>query len=114
MQASPFATPGLTIIKAMTMAVGEMDFETIFRLTSGGVGDIDEVPTPIPYTGVSILLWIFFLILMPILLMNMLVSTALFKPPPLTINTHCIRLVLQWEMWKRSNQMLNLGSLNYR
>ena len=75
MQASPFATPGLSIIKAMTMAVGEMDFESIFRLTSGGVFDIDEVPTPIPYTGVSILLWIFFLILMPILLMNLLVST---------------------------------------
>ena len=76
MQSSPFATPGLSIIKAMTMAVGEMDFEEIYRLTSGGVSDIDEVPTPIPYTGVSILLWIFFLILMPILLMNLLVSDS--------------------------------------
>ena len=74
----------------MTMAVGEMDFETVFRLTSGGVGSIDEVPTPIPYTRVSILLWIFFLIMMPILLMNLLVSnnyTALFKPAPLTEHT---------------------------
>ena len=58
----------------MTMAVGEMDFETVFRLTSGGVGSIDEVPMPIPYAGTSILLWIFFLIMMPILLMNLLVS----------------------------------------
>ena len=84
MQASPFATPGLSIIKAMTMAVGEIEFDSIFRLTPGGVSDIDDVPTPIPYTGVSILLWIFFLILMPILLMNLLVSTALLKPAPLS------------------------------
>ena len=76
MQASAFATPGLSIIKAMTMSDGEMDFEAVFRLRSDGVSDIDEVPTPIPYAGVSILLWIFFLIIMPILLMNMLVSSV--------------------------------------
>ena len=73
MQNSPFATPGLSIIKTMTMAVGEMDFETIFRLSSGGVKSVVELPMPIPYPGVSILLWIFFLIAMPILLMNLLV-----------------------------------------
>ena len=73
LQASPFASPALTIVKTMVMGVGEMDFETIFRLTSGGVTPPEIPPESIPYPWVSYLLWVLFLILMPILLMNLLV-----------------------------------------
>ena len=57
----------------MTMSAGEVDYNSIFQLTSEGAASEDEVLSPIPYP-VSFLIWIFFLILMPILLMNLLVS----------------------------------------
>ena len=76
-QASPFATPGLSIVKTMVMGVGEMDFQAVFQLTSENVSSIELVPESIPYPGVSYLLWVLFLILMPILLMNLLVRSSL-------------------------------------
>ncbi len=55
----------------MTMTTGELDYEGIFRLDSGGGSD--DV-TEIPFREISIILWILFLIMMPILLSNLLVS----------------------------------------
>ena len=54
----------------MTMTTGEFEFDGIFRQVPGGLGmnfpEIEFVP-------ISFVLWILFLILMPILLMNLLV-----------------------------------------
>ena len=55
----------------MTMATGELDFGNVFRLHPEG---ITENVVEIPFFEVSILLWILFLIMMPILLTNLLVS----------------------------------------
>lgn len=70
MQRSPFATPARAIVKTMTMTTGEFEFDGIFRQVPGGLGmnfpEIEFVP-------ISFILWIIFLILMPILLMNLLV-----------------------------------------
>ncbi len=55
----------------MTMTTGELDYESIFRLDSGGGSD--DV-TEIPFREIAIILWILFLIMMPILLSNLLVS----------------------------------------
>ena len=70
-RASPFASPLNSIWKTMTMMTGELDYESIFRLASGGSDT--QVPE-LPFPEISYLLWFLFLILMPILLNNLLVS----------------------------------------
>ncbi len=57
----------------MTMTTGELDFENLFHLSSANVsqnGDLAEISL----FRVSYPMWILFLILMPILLSNLLVS----------------------------------------
>ena len=69
---SPFASPFRSLIKTMTMTTGELDYESIFHYSSGGLPEEEVLEVPFPV--VSIILWVFFLILMPILLANMLVG----------------------------------------
>ena len=69
---SPFASPFRALIKTFTMTTGELDFENIFGFSSGGVAP-DEFTSDVPFPAISFILWIMFLILMPILLANMLV-----------------------------------------
>ena len=71
-QRSPFANPFRALIKTMTMTTGELDYESIFHYSSGGSAQ-DELVSDIPFPVISFILWIVFLILMPILLANMLV-----------------------------------------
>ena len=57
----------------MTMTTGEFDFDSIFRQDpTGGSDDAEEIPFP----QISYILWIVFVILMPILLTNMLVNST--------------------------------------
>ena len=70
---SPFSTPFRSLIKTMTMTTGEMDYENIFHYSSGGSSP-DELLSEVPFPVISFVLWVMFLILMPILLANMLVS----------------------------------------
>lgn len=74
---SPFADPARSILKTMTMTTGEFEFDNIFRQTPGGVMDPSEVPMNVPFPEVSYILWIIFLILMPILLTNLLVCLVM-------------------------------------
>ena len=74
---SPFADPTRSILKTMTMTTGEFEFDNIFRQTPGGVMDRSEVPRNVPFPEVSYMLWIIFLILMPILLTNLLVCLVM-------------------------------------
>ena len=67
-QRFPFANVWVSIVKTMTMTTGEFEYDNIFRQCG------EECPTEVPYPEVSYVLWIFFLILMPILLTNLLVS----------------------------------------
>ncbi len=73
MQRSSFATPGRALIKTMTMTTGEFEFDSIFRQFPGG-SDSGTMTEEIPFPPVSFLLWIIFLVLMPILLTNLLVN----------------------------------------
>ena len=60
----------------MTMATGEFDFDSIFRQDpTGGSDDAEEIPFP----PVSYILWIVFIIIMPILLTNMLVFIIIMQ-----------------------------------
>lgn len=58
------------VIKTMTMTTGEYEFDTTFRQC--GV----ECPEELQYAPVSFILWIAFIILMPILLTNLLVCIS--------------------------------------
>ena len=55
------------------MTTGEFEFDGIFRQSPEGTNeDLEEIPFP----PVSVILWIVFIILMPILLTNLLVSVS--------------------------------------
>ena len=56
----------------MTMTTGEFDYDSIFRQFPGGAGD-DDITREIPYPPLSYVLWMMFLVMMPILLTNLLV-----------------------------------------
>ena len=73
MQRASFATPGRALVKTMTMTTGEFEFDSIFRQFPGGA-DSGTMTEEIPFPPVSFLLWIIFLVLMPILLTNLLVN----------------------------------------
>ena len=57
----------------MTMTIGEVDFNSVFRQFPGGAEDGDTTEE-IPFPEVSYLLWVAFLIMMPVILMNLLVN----------------------------------------
>ena len=55
------------------MTIGEIDFNSVFPLFPGGISperNVEEVP----FFSVSVLIWIIFIIMMPILYSNLLVS----------------------------------------
>jgi len=55
------------------MTIGEAEFDSIFRRYSDGdKSDINEIP----FQEVSYILWVIFVVLMPILLSNLLVSST--------------------------------------
>ena len=74
MQRSPFSTPGRTLLKMVTMTTGEFEFDDIFRQDPNGMSDMME---EIPFEVVSYVLWITFVVVMPVLLTNMLVRQTL-------------------------------------
>ena len=54
----------------MTMTAGDFSYDTIFRLDpSGGSDDLSDIE----YPPISYILWIMFIVLMPVILTNMLV-----------------------------------------
>ena len=68
---SPFASPFTSIWKTMTMATGELGYDDIFRQSSANLmSDGPDVPFP----AISYIIWVIFLVLMPVLFTNLLVS----------------------------------------
>ena len=65
---SPFRNAGLSFIKTMVMTTGEFEYDSIF----GHNNESRNLLTSFPV--VAYILWIIFLIIMPILLTNLLVS----------------------------------------
>ena len=57
----PFRNPGRSLVKTMVMTTGEFEFDTIFFADT------------LDFAVVSYILWIIFIILMPVLLTNLLV-----------------------------------------
>ena len=69
---SPFATPFHALWKTLTMTTGEVDYDNLFRQPSEAFTNSKEVPG-LPFPEISYILWIAFLVLMPILFTNLLV-----------------------------------------
>lgn len=75
LQRTPFSTPAASLVKTMTMTVGEFDYNGIFQLQTGG-SEEQEMTSGIAFPPASYFLWIIFLVVMPILFTNLLVSLA--------------------------------------
>lgn len=71
---SPFYNPAQTFLTVLTYSLGGADYNGLFALSHEG--EINLVQPP--FLTVSIILWILFLIFMLILLINMLVSWAVY------------------------------------
>eukprot|EP00117_Sycon_ciliatum_P028072 scpid18171/ scgid2366/ Transient receptor potential cation channel subfamily A member 1 homolog len=61
-----FSNPGRALLKTAVSMTGEFEFDSTFNNEAGDV----------PFPGVSYFLWVCFLVIMPIILMNMLVGLA--------------------------------------
>ena len=66
LQRNAFSNPGRAIVKVMTMTTGELDYDAIFHQQEG--------EEEIAFLPVSSILWVIFLVLIPVLLNNLLVS----------------------------------------
>ena len=55
----------------MTMATGELGYDDIFRQSTA---DSMSTAPDVPFPAISYIMWIIFIILMPVLFTNLLVS----------------------------------------
>ena len=67
---SAFSSPGRSLVKTMVMTTGEFDFDGIFFNSQ----DDAEAGNDLFYPQIAYILWIVFIILMPIILTNLLVN----------------------------------------
>ena len=68
-----FHTPAFSLMKSLVMMSGEMEYEQVFRFRDS---QDDQPPGALNFIVMSNILWVIFIILMPILFMNLLVSIA--------------------------------------
>ena len=66
LQRNAFSHPGRAILKVMAMTTGELDCDELYHQQEG--------EQEIAFPPVSFILWIIFLVVMPVLLSNLLVS----------------------------------------
>ena len=66
-QMTAFSTPGRSIVKMIVMMIGEFDFDDIFN----------DDKSPTQPTDITWLLFVTFVIVMTIIVMNLLVSSVL-------------------------------------
>lgn len=70
-QGSPFYLPGSSMLRILTMTVGEVNSDSFFGYNIDGEMRNE---THLPYFGLSTFLWLMSLIIMTIILANLLVS----------------------------------------
>ena len=71
LQRSPFTPLTTAMMKIMSMTAGNFNFDAVFRLSPSGAS---ESAQEILFPPISYILWIIFVILMPLLFTNMLVN----------------------------------------
>ena len=74
-----FSTPARSMLKTMIMSTGEFEFDTLFYNTDDGRFNQEttqsggQLENDLLYPGATYVLWILFVIMMPIVLTNLLV-----------------------------------------
>ncbi|XP_019851378.1 PREDICTED: transient receptor potential cation channel subfamily A member 1 homolog [Amphimedon queenslandica] len=92
---TPFMNSWRSIVKTMTMTTGEFEFDSTFRQTgSQSEAGSDDIQFPFA----SYVLWILFLILMPILFINLLVGLAVDDIKGMQESAGTNRLALRVEL----------------
>jgi len=76
-----FSSPANSILKTVMLTMGEFDFDTLFFNTEKHYAkdngtDPNTLPTEVLYPVTTYLLWIVFVIIMPIVLTNLLVCAV--------------------------------------
>jgi len=77
-----FSTPARSMLKTMIMSTGEFEFDTLFyntddgRFNQGTTQSSGQLENDLLYPGATYILWILFIIMMPIVLTNLLVGTV--------------------------------------
>ena len=75
---SPFSDPAQTIVTVLSYSLGLADYNVLFALSQEGEMDnVRPKENLVPFPVASTILWVLFLIVMLILLVNMLVSLAI-------------------------------------
>ena len=80
LQRSPFVSFGRSFVTVLTMVTGELDYQDVFSLSyelNTNDSDVQIYPYNIPEHTANFV-WVVFLVLIPILLTNMLVSIATY------------------------------------
>ena len=72
---SPFASPGHSMLKTIAMSIGDLGYDDLFRQPTQGSS---EAVPGVPFPEISYILWIMFIILMPVLFSNLLVIKLCF------------------------------------
>lgn len=67
-----FHTPAFSLMKSLVMTTGEFEYEQVFRFRDS---QDDEPPGALHFEAMSNILWVIFVILMPLLFVNLLVSS---------------------------------------
>ena len=107
-QRNAFSNPGRAILKVMAMTTGELDYDELYHQQEGE----EEIAFP----EVSFLLWVTFLILMPILLSNLLVNCQIFFATIQFLAWHCSIEDLAWhcciaQLYNMKALLLQLNSI---
>ena len=73
-----YSSPANSILRTMMLTMGEFDFDSLFfneeEDSPRNLTDPSVLPAEVLYPGASYFLWIVFVIVMPIVLTNLLVS----------------------------------------
>ena len=77
----------MSLIRVMTMTAGGVDFNTVFTED----GSVDQEQPLLTY-----FMWVVFLVLMPVLLANLLVSTVSFRQPLEFTTSYLYLLSIDW------------------
>ncbi len=71
------------------MVTGDLGYQDAFGLSYEAVGDDQEITSNILYPETANFIWVVFLVLIPILLTNMLVSTAVQIACSMYVYVYC-------------------------
>jgi ankyrin repeat protein len=99
---STFRTPGLSIIKTMVMTIGEFEYDTIFGNSIEARDQLTE------FSGLAYFLWIIFLIMMSILLVNLLVGLAVDDTKAIQTEAHLQRIGIQVNLTLEAEELWTL------